>query len=53
MKHNTLYFVYKKIHDEITLARFKSLWRKNNVHNLTVPMNVWPKLWLESIHTEI
>lgn len=43
MKHNTLYFVYKKIYDEITLARFKSLWRKNNVHNLTVPMNVWPK----------
>lgn len=42
MKHNTLYFLVKQFQDNINLARFKSRWRKNNSHNLTVPINIFP-----------
>lgn len=42
MKHNTIYFLVKNIQNEIKLAQFKSKWRKNNEHNLTVPVNIFP-----------
>lgn len=42
VEHNTFYFLAKKLQKEISLAKFKSKWRRLNAHNLTVPMNVFP-----------